>query len=331
MHNHSQEKVLESISKKLTPEDFLAGFDTNRIIAERDSFGTMYSTFDNDQERVGNLKERFAQEKDRDEEGAIAEAVIFHCLKQGALGSQISARGTTLYDDFFHGADLVVESKMRQLRDPIISSVDVTISQQTLGDSRREMKVAFDKKVTRVRKHIDSLSNLSSRDAIEISAWLQSGGLSQERTINNQALFDKAEELMLLKYYKTPLTSEDPNRPRFVLAGPQVVTAIDRSFLNKVFHGNDQEKALKDISTLLQAQIPFSVLILKQYIESLKKRGKGNVFLDANLVACRAWELTFNDEIYQAKLQKALQECHRDPQLRQQLAYYQQTVSAILR
>lgn len=320
---------------RLTPENVLRFFEENRIQAEPDSFSSMYSTFQDDQVRVANLRTQYEQVANRDQEGPLGEALVFLRIQQGALSPQITSRGTHLYDDFFHGADLVIESKARQLRDPIVSSVDVTVSQQALGETKRVDGVApelgFDKKVTRVKHHIDEVARFSQRDAIEISAWLQSGGLSQLRTKANEKMFDVAERLMLLKYYKNPPTSDDPDRPHYVDAGPQIVVSIDRSFVNKVFHGNDQEKALRNIDLLLQAQVPFSVLILKQYIESLKKRGYGNVFLDNNLVACRAWELTFDNEIYQAKLQRALQECNRDPQLRQQISYYQQTVSRILR
>ncbi len=332
MEKHNQ-RSLEGFA--VTPEQALDVFNQNRIKAEQHSFGPLYSTFNDDQARVNNLQVEYEKAVDKDKEGPLGEALVFMRIQQGALGNQITTRGTSLYDDFFHGADLVIESKARQMRDPIVSSVDVTVSQQALGETRREgigiMEVGFDKKVERVKKHIDLLAKLSQRDAIEISAWLQSGGLSQARTKANEKMFDEAERLMLLKYYTNPSTSEDPNRPHFVLAGPQVVVSIDRSFVNKVFHGDNQEKALRDIDLLLQTQVPFSVLMLKQYIESLKKQGKGNVFLDGNLVACRAWELTFDNEIYQAKLQKALQECTRDPQLRQQVGYYQQTISRILK
>lgn len=328
-----QQKSLETMD--LTQEKVLRIFEENRIKAEPDSFSSMYSTFQNDQDRVANLRNRYEQDTNKDQEGPLGEALVFLRIQQGALSPHITSRGTHLYDDFFHGADLVIESKARQLRDPIVSSVDVTVSQQALGETKRDdgfvPELSFDKKVTRVKRHIDEVARLSQRDAIEISAWLQSGGLSQPRTRVNEKMFDVAEKLMLLKYYKNPTTSDDPDRPHFVVAGPQIVVSIDRSFVNKVFHGNDQEKALKNIDLLLQAQVPFSVLILKQYIESLKKRGQGNVFLDGNLVACRAWELTFDNEIYQAKLQRALQECNRDPQLREQISYYQQTVSRILR
>lgn len=326
-----QQQNLEGMN--VTPEHVLRFFEESRIKAEEGVFASIYSTFDDDQERVKNLRHQFDQEIDKDKDGALGEALVFMRIQQGALSSQITTRATNLYDDFFHGADLVIESKARQLRDPIVSSVDVTIKaigdQKALGFPFKE--VSFDKKVERVKHHIDAVAKLSQRDAIEISAWLQSGGLSQPRTRKNEAMFDAAERLMLLKYYKNPPTSEDPERPHFVVAGPQVVVSIDRSFVNKVFHGDNQEKALKNIDLLLQAQVPFSILILKHYIESLKKRGQGNVFLDANLVACRAWELTFNNEVYQARLTKALQECSRDPQLREQLAYYQQIVSRILK
>ncbi len=324
------------------PEYLRSNFEKSRIPLDL-SFASLYSSFENDVSRVENLKERFAQQESNDETGMIGESLVFARIQEGVLGTGITARATSLYDDFFHGADIVIESKAKQQRDPIISSIDVTISQQAFGVNQRSKfesegvvnEVGLEKKLQRVVKHIKTIANFSPEKAIELSAWLQSGGLAQPRTSNNQKYFDDAERLMLLKYYKNPETSDEPDKPHFVMSGPQVVLSIDRAFVNKAITAEQSEKALKDIDTLIQVEVPYAVAVIARHVDELarkmaKERVPSNLFFDMMRASCRAWELTFAGDQNQFRLQKAIQVCQKDPELKKQLQYYQVTLNSLL-
>lgn len=328
----------ESSIDNLSPEVLKKNYEQKRINTD-EGFAGLYSTYKDDMERAANLKESFDRQTGQDELGFYGEALIFSCIERGALGTTITARGTNLYDDLFHGADIVIESKAKQQRDPIVSSIDVTLSQQAPGSSNTSKFennengniVGLEKKLERVKKHLDYIARYPREKAVEISAWLQSGGLSQARKQSNEKYFEEAEKLMLLKYYKNPTTSEDPNKPHFILAGPQVVLSVDRSFVNKSLQANQKDKAIKDIDTLIQAEVPFGVAIITQYLDGLAKElslhGQApNLFFDMTRAACRAWELTFATEQNQLRLEKAIQVCLKDPDLKKQIMYYQATL-----
>ena len=289
-----QQQQLEGMP--ITAEAIKKNFETKRINPDL-SFGNLYSTYQDDMDRASRLNERYEQQSERDELDLLGEAIVFASIEKGALGEKVTARGTSMYDDFFHGADIVIESKARQIREPIISSIDVTVGQQAPGaviKSAFEVEgmvyeVGLEKKLERIKRHIDILAGYSNNDAIEVSAWLQSGGLSQSRNKQNERYFDKAEKLMLLKYYKNPHTSDDPDKPHFVIAGPQIVVSLDRAFVNKVFNSNQQDKAIKDINTLIQVEVPFAIGAITEYVDTVAKRkGQTNLLLDMMRVACRA-------------------------------------------
>ncbi len=322
----------------LTPEVVRRRFDESRIPLDG-SFSALYSNFQDDIARTDNMKKVFEQELVKERSGSVAEALVFSCIKDGALGSKITARGSSLYDDLFKGADIIIESGVRQMRDPIISSIDVTTHQQNIADPGYSAfekggvieEVGLDKKLRRVKRHLHSIADISSEEAIGLNAWIQSGGLSQKRGSNNEKFFRKAEEVMLLKYYKNPTSSDEPDKPHAVLAGPQIVVSLDSIFVNKVFQGSSQEKALKDVSMLLQAEVPFAVAVMSQYLEKkaveMRRKGKNsNIFFDMTRSATKAWELSFDDSIYQHRVQEALQYCLKDRQLSQQLGVYRNSM-----
>lgn len=333
---HNNEK---SPQLPVTPEMVVANFEAKRIHPDA-KFGQLYSTFADDMARTDRVKKMYEAQPNQDQFGFLGEALVFSCIENGALGTGITARGTSPYDDLFHGADVAIESKGRQQRDPIVSSIDVTLSQMAL-DARQMSpfeaegvvnEIGLEKKLERVKRHIAEVARYPRERAVDMSAWLQSGGLSQPKTKDNFGKFEEAEKLMLLKYYTNPATSEDPNKPHFVLAGPQVVLSIDRSFVNKAFSGNNQQKAINDINALIQAEVPFAVGMITRHAEDLAKdlnrRGQSpNLFFDMLRASCRAWELTFTTEQNQLRLQNAIQTCLKDPELKKQIMYYQSTLS----
>lgn len=320
--------------RELSPEEIRNHFEANRISSDA-SFAPIYSTYQDDMDRVQRMKESH-EKGEHDEIGFFGEALISSCIENGALGSSITARGTNPYDDFLHGADVVVETTSKQQRDPVVASVDITVSQQAPGTQARSSfesggvvyKNGLESKIARIKKHIEFVASIPRQDAIDISAWLQSGGLSQKRTRENEHFFDIAEKIMLLKYYKNPSTSEEPNKPHYVLAGPQIALSIDRSFVNKVFTGTQKDKALNDINALIQVQTPMAVTLITQYVEdlarTLSKKGQApNLFFDMTRAACKAWELTFDTEQNKMRIERAVKQCLTDPELKKQVQTYQ--------
>ncbi len=336
-----QQSQLEGMSH-YTPEVVRENYERNRIVAD-ESFSGLYSEYVKDMERVKALHQTY-ENKDGGKEGLgfDAEALVFTCIEKGALGNNITARGTSLYDDYYHGADLIIESRAQQVRDPIISAVDVTINQKNIHTNSNEYfkttendKVGFEKKLDRVKKHINLLANLSDNEAVELSAWLQSGGLTRERNRFSESKFRRAEELMLLKYYKNPKHGDNPDLPHFVASGPQIVASIDTLFINKVFSTSNDEvlhnKAVDILASILQAEVPLSVVMLNDYVEkvanSSRLRGLGtNLFFASYRAACKAWEETFSSDQYQMRMKRAIQTCNQDREAKRQLQDFMNTL-----
>lgn len=326
--NQNPQSTLEGMSH-YSPEIVLENFKSKRIVADA-AFTGIYSEYNNDMQRTHSLHTAHQEKMDgREMLGFAAEALIFTCIEKGALGNTISARGTSDYDDLFHGADMVIESTAKQLRDPIVSTVDVTINQNNIQSNvmrprvpgKMEVKLGLDKKLERVVRHINLLANMSDNEAVALSAWLQSGGLSGVRNNSNDNKFRRAEELMLLKYYKNPKNGDHPDEPHFVLSGPQVVLSVDTLFVNKVFSTTSNEivhkKAIENLSNILQVEVPLFVIELNAFVEKVAdnygKRGKGtNLFFAQYRAACRAWQETFDAPDYQARVTQALKVCMSD-------------------
>ena len=340
-----KQNQLEGMSS-YTPEVVKKNYEAKRIVADP-IFTSLYSEYEKDMSRAEHLKEVYsAQHQSPETLGSIGEALIFTCIDKGALGSRITARGTHIYDDYYHGADMVIESTSRQMRDPIVSTIDVTLNQKDVNAQHKssfekehpEQEVGFEKKLERIKRHITYLADIPDDKAIELSAWMQRGGLREKRVSSNEKKFQDAEKLMLLKYYKNPKTVEDPDKPHFVASGPQIVVSVDNLFVNKVFstEGAQQKKAVDNLSALLQAEVPLSIAMIKQYVEEVasvsRKKGLGtNLFFASYRAACLAWEDTFSDDQYQVKLERAIKDCRQDPDLWKQLQYFQKTLQTSLR
>ena len=144
-----------------TPEVICEHFEKNRI-GEDPMFEHLYAEYQNDMAKVKNLREVYEKTRGPDNVGFLSEAVVYRCIEQGALGSGITARGTHVYDDYYHGADIVIESTSRQVRDPIVGTIDVTVNQENIHardmkgyeSFAHERELGFEKKIERIKKHI---------------------------------------------------------------------------------------------------------------------------------------------------------------------------------
>lgn len=339
MEKGQQELGLEGGVTKLTKENVLANFSKNRIGNDPAAFSLLYSNFDDDMARVEALK-RLDSGSNENGLGFVAEALVYTCIERGALG-KFHARGTNQYDDRIKKVDMVVEGGHLE---PSLCTIDVTTSQSSLNlsssfldEKQIKLLATLEKKLSRITDHVNFLASIPSEEAIEISSWIQQGGLATPRTDSNKHYFDTAEKIMLLKYYKNPKGSVDEYKPRAVFSGPQSIISIDQVFVNQVFStdGLHHKQAVENISNLIQVEVPLSIAMLKHYVEELakkkiaEKKGEGtNLFFDSYRASCRAWEGVFSDGVYQVRIQRAIKACHANPALRAQLQYYQKVLQA---
>jgi hypothetical protein len=318
--------------EKITPEELLARFEDKRIQPDN-RFESLYSDFASDMQRVNNLKTLNDSKKTPETMlGPVGEALVFDLIEKGILGSSIKARGTSIYDDYFHHADLIVE-QFGQKRDPMISTIDVTFNQRDIKAVQRSTfeggnpdvrPVGLEQKISRIKNHIDFLASFSRNDAITLSSWLQSGGLHQKKDRSNDKLFSDAERLMLLKYYVDPEWVDEP-KPHFVSAGPQIVISMDTMFLNKALstEGETQRVNIGKIESLVQAESLLSVAFLNNYLESrFSSNDTGNILLDGYRVATKAWATTFSSPVNEVRMQNAVAACLKDQDLSKQMTYY---------
>jgi hypothetical protein len=328
----------------ITPEALLKNFNDKRIVADPALFGPLYSEYNEDMNEVARKGRIFAKQREGQGEdvSALGEAVVFRCIEQSMLGSQITARGASLFDDYHKGADIIIEGKARQQRDPIISTVDVTLNQKSIdADTPNPNRSAkkegpgdgLEDKIGKIKYHVTNLTKIPDNRAVKIAGWIQGGGLKEIKTEKNKVYFDAVKDLILLKYYKNPPTSEKPNEPHAVFSGPKIVISLDAPFINRVIHNEPsrQKKALEDVVDLLQVEVPFSIAALHTYLEKVaveeQKNGKGtNLFFAQYRAACIAWFDVFSSEIANNRFEEALKRCLSDPQKAKQIEIFKNTV-----
>ena len=85
------------------------------------------------------------------------------------------------------------------------------------------------------------------------------------------------------------------------------------------------------MSAVIQIEVAMAIALLRAYLDKvaleLKKEGKGNLFFDSYHAACIAWEHTFSSEEYEAKLQEAMSLAKRNPDIKAQVTYFQETIA----
>ncbi len=281
-----------------TPERLIENFDTHRIVSDDPSFSALYSTWQDDQDRAGNLKVVFdSDDTDQTHLGKVAEALIFKELTNHELSQHLTFRGASLYDDYFNGVDVVVEPKSGQVQ--ALATLDITINQADIkGDVRRNTEagvarpVGLEQKLARAKRYVDTLASYDPGHAREILGWMQSGGLHEPVSRDNRAFFSEAEKLMLLKYYKTPEGAAEPDRPGFVVGGPQVIVSADTMFVNQALQGHD--KARQALGDLAAIEFAACIEAAQDYNNRIVKSNRSrNVLFDTHFSKVRAWQLMF--------------------------------------
>ena len=332
--SHLGAEAPQSIEK----EAMLERFNVGRIQAG-DEFKALYSDYGHDMSRVAACQEIFSKESDVEQLGSVGEALVYSRIKQGIFGDDISVRGTNLYDDYFHGADLIIEAP--QQREPIVSAIDITLNQKDIKGVAREMHFAreenarpigLDEKLKRVKRHIDYVSDMNPDKARSLGAWLQGGGLHEHRTEKNKELFDIAERAMLLKYYVNPETASDPHAPRYVLGGPQVVLSLDAPFVNRVITDSlHQEAHLSAVDAIIQIETLYGITVLQQYLDhKVRQSSNRNFVFDTHFTTTKAWTNLLNTKTEEGVFETAMKKSQSNSDVQAQIAYYMKTCNAIL-
>jgi len=141
---------------EITPDNLIESFENGRIHETDPAFAHLYSNWHKDLNRVQNLKEKFDQEENGQLPfGKLAEALIYRELGEHPLAQTLTFRGSSLYDDYFNGVDVVVEPKSGQVQ--ALATLDITINQQDIrGTAYRNTEGAAARPVGLVQKLIRS-------------------------------------------------------------------------------------------------------------------------------------------------------------------------------
>jgi len=253
------------------PGSLIRHFENSRIGSDG-AFGKMYSDYSRDMERTENLGELYRSNSPEVQLGKIAEALVFSLLKKHKIRDHLEFRVTSEYDDYFHGADVVVEPKGAVVQ--ALAAIDITINQEDIKGKERfeaypesfeSRPVGLDAKLSRVRSYTDYISSdeFEPSEARDLKSWMDGGELHQPRTSKNEIKFQKAEKLFLMKYYKTPDSAEESGKKGYVIGGPQAIISIDTMFINQALQNNEKAEemigglALLEFVYCIQAELKY--------------------------------------------------------------------------
>ncbi len=167
-----------------------------------------------------------------------------------------------------------------------VASIDITTNQEDIkGVQRRNTPegevrpVGLDAKLARTKRYTDYLAELNPSHARNLSAWLESGGLREPKTRQNEGYFKEAERLFLMKYYKAPDFARNPEAPTFIIGGPQTVIGIDTVFINKALQGSKPaEEMIADLSVM---EFMYCIEAEQKYLQDkVRRSGARNIFFD---------------------------------------------------
>ncbi len=321
---------------ELNPDRLIESFQGNRIDVADQAFGELYSTWGHDIERVQNLAQMYADgEGDQVYLGKLAEALIYRELVDHPIGQTLSFRGSSLYDDYFNGVDVVVEPKSGQVQ--ALATLDITINQQDIKGSSYQntdaglaRPVGFEQKLERSKRYVDALAAYDPGHAREILSWMQSGGLHEPLSRGNQKLFSEAERLMLMKYYVTPDGSPEPHKPGYIIGGPQVIVSADTAFVNKALQGQKGSEGL--LGDLAALEFAACIEAAQKYNDTLvQARQSRNVLFDTHYAKVQAWQRMFDRQELGGIIQDVMKRRQTNREFGQQLGYYAQTFQKVFR
>lgn len=310
-------------------EKLIQNFERSRIPLDP-TFSSVYSDYSSDVARVEALEElHHTGTKQELLLGKVAEALIFDLLQKHELSNHLQFRATSLYDDFLHGVDVVVEPKNAHVQG--LATLDITINQEDIkgknridSDARNARPIGLEKKLERSKRYTDFIATFDPSNARELSGWISSGGLHQPRTQGNDFYFGDAERLFLMKYYKTPQTAPEPGKPGFVIGGPQTIISIDVSFVNRALQGDIRaQRVLADMAAL---EFMYCVEAEQKYLDLIvKKSSARNIFFDTHFAKIRAWSNIIQRSEIQSIIERITAEHQATREFREQLGYYAQT------
>jgi len=311
--------------KQENPKQFVEHFEESRIHVDQD-FRSLYTDFDSDMLRTEQLEAEFNAPDKQESLGKVAEGLVFSLMSEGRIGEHLDFRATHPYDDYCHGVDVVVEPKRKSL--PALATFDITINQEDIkwrerrGNNLADVRPSgLEGKLQRSKKYIEQLSAFSPDEARELLGWLDSGGLHEKHTSANNALFKKAEAAILMKYYRTPESSNEPNRPGFVIGGPRSVISIDTVFVNRALQGNARAKEM--IRAISFVEFAMGISAEQEYLDTLTRmRPHKNALFDTHYSRVNAWSRILQQSELQGLLRSFLKEQERDTDFNDQLSYY---------
>jgi hypothetical protein len=309
-------------------------FQKRRLDEAEPSFEGLYSTWQNDMSRVQNLTQMYANdENDQIYLGKLAEALIFKELTEHPISQVLTFRGSSLYDDYFNGVDVVVDPKNGQVQ--ALATLDITINQKDIKGSQYQNSeagearpVGFEQKLARSKRYVDTLASYDPGHAREVLSWMQSGGLHEPVTNANKNFFAEAERLMLMKYYMTPPGASEPNKPGFVIGGPQVIVSADTMFVNKALQAQKgNEGTLGDLAAL---EFAACIQAGQKYNETLVRQQRSrNVLFDTHYSKVQAWQRMFERSELSSIINDVMRRRQNNRDFGQQLGYYANTFEKV--
>ncbi len=329
-----QEKVKKP-TEVLNVEAIQKFFEAKRIPGDS-SFENLYGgNYQNDLNLVEDLQIQYNRDTPEESLGRIAEALIHSLLMNGQAGKYITFRGANLYDDFKHGADLVADPKRGSL--PARATLDITIYQKDIKGRQRidteygEVRpMGIEKKIERIKRHLDFLASFGSDDARNLLSWIQSGGLHEPRNYANEKMAKDAERVLLLKYYKTPEDSDQPNKPTYVIGGAQSIISIDTMFVNRALQGN--QKAMDVVEALSFLEFVTGIHFEQMYLDKLlRTKGQNmNVLFDTHYTKVKAWSRIFEQREISQLVTEYTKKHRTDREFVEQIQYFSSTYAKVL-
>lgn len=301
MEDHQNDH--EKLEQGTTAEDMLIEQSSIRMT---ETFRQLYLDFEDDLKAVRGL-EKIQSVPDR--QSVMAEKLIFHRINKGILGKDVTIRKSSPYDDKFKHVDFVCD--LETSSEPMVMTIDVTLAQGNIERQDNDFN-GIDKKLGRIREHIEYLSDIDPQTARDFKAWLNSGGLKEIKTEENEMFYKIADKVIELKYYRNIKNDSDTsNVVRPVISGPQTVVSFDSNILNKVESGSIREEMFDDI---VRVEIISMLQIISTYLSKLinEKKVRNSLF-DEYYSAVNGWKKSLEDKDHGKIFENAISRISNNP------------------